>query len=166
MSNLCTLTDCSRQGSCPVAPPSKNTGGYHFSKASSLSRVEPWVSCITGRFFSVWVPGCLLILFLSLLSEQRATPLKSGWQYTCPIYILYWIVSSSPPVFGVTGIASSASSLLSSASSRQNLYIYNHWKLVPTLFWSLSFPFLARLSIFLIFSFRYGLKKILDFIRI
>ena len=77
-----------------------------FSKASSRSRVEPWVSCITGRFFSVWGSReVLLNLFLSLSEVYVLQSLKSGYSNTCLICIPHWIVSLiSTCSLGVTGI--------------------------------------------------------------
>ena len=49
----CYLMDCTF---CPWNSPSKNIGmgSQPLSRASSWPRDQTWVSCIAGRFFTVW----------------------------------------------------------------------------------------------------------------
>ena len=77
-----------------------------FSRASSPSKVKPWVSCITGRCFTVWgTREVLLNLFLSLSEVYVLQSLKSGYSNTCLIYIPHWIISLiSTCSLGVTDI--------------------------------------------------------------
>ena len=54
---LCYPMDCSLPGSsCPWNSPGKNTRGVAipFSRGSSWPREQTWVSCIAGRFFTIW----------------------------------------------------------------------------------------------------------------
>ena len=55
---------------CPWDSPGKNTGvgSRSLLRGSSQPRDQSWVSCTTGRFFSVWTTGTVLVPRMEKLS--------------------------------------------------------------------------------------------------
>ena len=61
---LCDPMECSLPGSSVSKFSSKNTwvGSHFFSRGSSQLRDQTWVSCIKGRFFTIWATREALFL--------------------------------------------------------------------------------------------------------
>ena len=81
---LCDPMDCSPPGSSVHRILQARTLEWvaiPFSRGSSRPRDWTWVSCIAGRFFTVWVTREALVVFLQWL--RRALHIKLCWISLC-----------------------------------------------------------------------------------
>ena len=91
---LCDSRDCSLPGSSVHGILQARILEWvtiSFSKASSRSRVEPWVSCITGRFFTVWASKDSLIIHLKVWNEVGEGEGGMIWENSIETCVLSYV---------------------------------------------------------------------------